>query len=165
MAVRGERDVAAIPKATFGEPLAESSRGLRGRIGRTAVEKTEDRHGRLLRESGARHRRRAAHKSDEIAAVHSNSQPETDFFICRTIAPWDPSRTGRQFTIGPAMRFGPRPSNSLGAMSIMIKVLYVEDNDDNVYMLKMRLELLGEFEISRGRGRREGLRDGRDRGA
>jgi CheY-like chemotaxis protein len=29
----------------------------------------------------------------------------------------------------------------------VIKVLYVEDNDDNVYMLKMRLELLGEFEV------------------
>ncbi len=31
--------------------------------------------------------------------------------------------------------------------SIVIKVLYVEDNDDNVYMLKMRLELLGDFEV------------------
>ena len=29
----------------------------------------------------------------------------------------------------------------------MIKILYVEDNDDNVYMLKMRLELLGEYEV------------------
>jgi two-component system cell cycle response regulator DivK len=29
----------------------------------------------------------------------------------------------------------------------VIKVLYVEDNEDNVYMLKMRLELLGEFEV------------------
>jgi CheY-like chemotaxis protein len=29
----------------------------------------------------------------------------------------------------------------------VIKILYVEDNDDNVYMLKMRLELLGEFEV------------------
>ena len=29
----------------------------------------------------------------------------------------------------------------------MIKLLYVEDNDDNVYMLKMRLELLGDFEV------------------
>jgi two-component system, cell cycle response regulator DivK len=29
----------------------------------------------------------------------------------------------------------------------VIKVLYVEDNDDNVYMLKMRLELLGNFEV------------------
>ena len=29
----------------------------------------------------------------------------------------------------------------------MIKVLYVEDNDDNIYMLKMRLELLGDFEV------------------
>ena len=29
----------------------------------------------------------------------------------------------------------------------MTKVLYVEDNDDNIYMLKMRLELLGDFEV------------------
>ena len=29
----------------------------------------------------------------------------------------------------------------------MIKVLYIEDNDDNVYMLKMRLELLGDMEV------------------
>ena len=29
----------------------------------------------------------------------------------------------------------------------MIKILYVEDNDDNVYMLKTRLELLDEFEV------------------
>jgi CheY-like chemotaxis protein len=27
------------------------------------------------------------------------------------------------------------------------KVLYVEDNDDNVFMLKMRLELLGDFKV------------------
>jgi CheY-like chemotaxis protein len=29
----------------------------------------------------------------------------------------------------------------------VIRVLYVEDNDDNVYMLKMRLELLGDMEV------------------
>jgi two-component system cell cycle response regulator DivK len=29
----------------------------------------------------------------------------------------------------------------------VIKLLYVEDNDDNVYMLKMRLELLDEFDV------------------
>jgi two-component system cell cycle response regulator DivK len=29
----------------------------------------------------------------------------------------------------------------------VIRILYVEDNDDNVYMLKMRLELLDEFEV------------------
>ena len=29
----------------------------------------------------------------------------------------------------------------------MIRVLYVEDNDDNVYMLKLRLELTDEFEV------------------
>jgi CheY-like chemotaxis protein len=27
------------------------------------------------------------------------------------------------------------------------RLLYIEDNDDNVYMLKMRLELLDEFEV------------------
>jgi len=27
------------------------------------------------------------------------------------------------------------------------KILYIEDNDDNVYMLKMRLELEGDFEV------------------
>jgi two-component system cell cycle response regulator DivK len=30
----------------------------------------------------------------------------------------------------------------------MTKILYVEDNEDNVYMLKMRLELIEGFEIS-----------------
>ena len=29
----------------------------------------------------------------------------------------------------------------------MIRILYVEDNDDNIYMLKMRLELTDEFEV------------------
>jgi two-component system cell cycle response regulator DivK len=29
----------------------------------------------------------------------------------------------------------------------VIKILYVEDNDDNVYKLKKRLELLGDFEV------------------
>jgi two-component system cell cycle response regulator DivK len=29
----------------------------------------------------------------------------------------------------------------------MTRVLYIEDNDDNVYMLKMRLELLDGFEV------------------
>ena len=29
----------------------------------------------------------------------------------------------------------------------MIRILYVEDNDDNVYMLKMRLELTDEFVV------------------
>ena len=47
----------------------------------------------------------------------------------------------------------------------MTKVLYVEDNDDNVYMLKMRLELLGDFEVLTAEDGREGLRDGRHRAA
>jgi two-component system cell cycle response regulator DivK len=30
----------------------------------------------------------------------------------------------------------------------VIRILYVEDNDDNVYMLRMRLELLKGYELS-----------------
>ncbi len=30
---------------------------------------------------------------------------------------------------------------------MVIRVLYVDDNEDNIYMLKMRLELLGDFEV------------------
>ena len=29
----------------------------------------------------------------------------------------------------------------------MIRILYVEDNDDNIYMLKMRLEMIEGFEV------------------
>jgi CheY-like chemotaxis protein len=29
----------------------------------------------------------------------------------------------------------------------VIRVLYVDDNEDNIYMLKMRLELLSDFEV------------------
>jgi CheY-like chemotaxis protein len=29
----------------------------------------------------------------------------------------------------------------------MIRILYVEDNDDNIYMLKMRLEMVEGFEV------------------
>ena len=42
----------------------------------------------------------------------------------------------------------------------MTKLLYVEDNDDNVYMLKMRLELLGDFEVVTAENGERGLRDG-----
>jgi CheY-like chemotaxis protein len=30
---------------------------------------------------------------------------------------------------------------------VVTRILYVEDNDDNIYMLKMRLELLDDFEV------------------
>jgi CheY-like chemotaxis protein len=37
--------------------------------------------------------------------------------------------------------------SATGGSSVVVKVLYIEDNDDDVYMLKMRLELLGNFEV------------------
>ena len=37
-----------------------------------------------------------------------------------------------------------------------MKVLYVEDNDDDVYLLKTRLELLGDFEVLTARNGEKG---------
>jgi hypothetical protein len=42
--------------------------------------------------------------------------------------------------------------------SVVVKVLYIEDNDDDVYMLKMRLELLGDFEVLTARTARRDVR-------
>src|SRR5262245_21290235 len=42
---------------------------------------------------------------------------------------------------------GQASSPQRGGSSVVVKVLYIEDNDDDVYMLKMRLELLGNFEV------------------
>jgi len=39
------------------------------------------------------------------------------------------------------------PAAGDGIESTVVKLLYIEDNDDDVYMLKMRLELLGNFEV------------------
>jgi two-component system, cell cycle response regulator DivK len=39
-------------------------------------------------------------------------------------------------------------TDKTGDHAAVVKVLYVEDNDDNVYMLKMRLELLDGFEVA-----------------
>ena len=39
----------------------------------------------------------------------------------------------------------------------MTKLLYVEDNDDNIYMLKMRLELLDDFEVLTAENGERGL--------
>ena len=39
-----------------------------------------------------------------------------------------------------------QPSHRDGS-GIVTKLLYVEHNDDNLYMLKTRLELLGDFEV------------------
>ena len=39
----------------------------------------------------------------------------------------------------------------------MIKLLYVEDNDDNIYMLKMRLDLLGGYDILAAYNGAEGI--------
>src|SRR5262245_53438377 len=38
----------------------------------------------------------------------------------------------------------------------MTRVLYVEHNDDNLYMLKTRLELLGDFQVIAAEEHREG---------
>jgi len=43
------------------------------------------------------------------------------------------------------------------------KVLYIEHDDDNLYMLKMRLERVGDFEVLAAEESEEGLQVGIDR--
>src|SRR3989440_4904516 len=54
---------------------------------------------------------------------------------------------GRPGGAHPPARAQQSPGQQRNGSSIVTKVLYVEDNDDNVFMLKMRLELLGDFEV------------------
>jgi CheY-like chemotaxis protein len=54
---------------------------------------------------------------------------------------------GRPVRASPPARADEARSQQWDGSSIVTKVLYVEDNDDNVFMLKMRLELLGDFEV------------------
>src|SRR5262249_29639476 len=54
---------------------------------------------------------------------------------------------GRPGGARPPARAQQASSQQRDGSSIVTKVLYVEDNDDNVFMLKMRLELLGDFEV------------------
>jgi CheY-like chemotaxis protein len=49
--------------------------------------------------------------------------------------------------VKPALMSDQACSTQRDRNSIVVKVLYIEDNDDDVYMLKMRLELLGTFEV------------------
>src|SRR5262249_20077791 len=53
-------------------------------------------------------------------------------------------RAGRSHPAAGAKQTSSRKRDGSSAVT---KVLYVEDNDDNIYMLKMRLELLGDFEV------------------
>src|SRR5262249_37273057 len=54
---------------------------------------------------------------------------------------------GRPGGAHPPARAQQAPGQQRNGSSLVTKVLYVEDNDDNVFMLKMRLELLGDFEV------------------
>src|SRR4030095_12780175 len=55
--------------------------------------------------------------------------------------------TGRPGRAHPSARAEDACGQQRDGTSIVTKVLYIEDNDDNVYMLKMRLEFLGDFEV------------------
>src|SRR5262249_7881885 len=54
-------------------------------------------------------------------------------------------------------RGDPQEVRSLGGGRPMSRILYVEDNEDNVYMLKMRLELIEGFEIAVARDGAEAI--------
>ena len=62
-----------------------------------------------------------------------------------------PTSTQDRYGVGMPWWRGKRPPTEPAGRNrnriAVVKVLYIEDNDDDVYMLKMRLELLGNFEV------------------
>jgi CheY-like chemotaxis protein len=54
---------------------------------------------------------------------------------------------GASIHLGGEAKSRPRASRPQRDRIAVVKVLYIEDNDDDVYMLNMRLELLGNFEV------------------
>jgi CheY-like chemotaxis protein len=62
-----------------------------------------------------------------------------------------PTSTQDRYGVGMPWWRGKRPPTEPAGRNrnriAVLKVLYIEDNDDDVYMLKMRLELLGNFEV------------------
>jgi two-component system cell cycle response regulator DivK len=52
----------------------------------------------------------------------------------------------------------PRPASKKDGIGNVTKVLYIEHDDDNLYMLKMRLERVGDFEVLAAEDSEEGCR-------
>jgi|SRR6516162_3660633 len=73
-----DRDVATLDIAGVGEPVSERRGVINGGLGRTWMEKADDRHRGLLRACRERPRRRPAEERDEIAPsqfIKSHSIP------------------------------------------------------------------------------------------
>jgi hypothetical protein len=71
-----DRQILALDKTSFAQPLAECGISMGGRGRRPGVEKTDHRYGRLLRPRRERpHRHCAAEQGDELAAPHCPMPP------------------------------------------------------------------------------------------
>src|SRR5262249_59053934 len=66
-----DRHVLTLDISGLFQSSAEIAQTLRDNVGRSGVEKSDDRHRRLLRARRERPSRRAAEQRDELAALHS----------------------------------------------------------------------------------------------
>src|SRR5262249_50503510 len=121
----------------------------REQAGRDPARSDDARNGRLCgRRSLAEGRRLAGHPGYRHHLARSRRQRPRAIECRRPIRARQgevpAGRPGRAHPPGGAQQ---APGQQRNGSSIVTKVLYVEDNDDNVFMLKMRLELLGDFEV------------------
>ena len=80
-------------------------------------------------------------------ARSQRERPRAIEFRCTIRAGQGKIPTGGLGRAHPSPRARQAGSPQSDGSGIVTKLLYVEDNDDNIYMLKMRLELLGDFEV------------------
>src|SRR5262247_2863744 len=132
---------------------SKRSRGVgssqRRQAGRDPARSNDARDGRLWgRRRLAEGRRLAGHPGHRHHGAGSRRQGPGAIECRRPIrAGQGEVPAGRPGGAHPAARAQQACGQQRNGSSIVTKVLYVEDNDDNVFMLKMRLELLGDFEV------------------
>jgi hypothetical protein len=95
------------------------------------------------------HHARPEYKRSRAASPVLWDQPRTN---CRQSIPRQYQDGARHQQLNDLVNFLTRLAATVFRQSIVTKVPYIDDNDDNVFMLKMQLELLGHFERSRPQG-------------
>src|SRR5262245_44594640 len=134
---RGDEWTRGAGTSSTGQARCDLARSDDARDGRFCCSRSVAEGSRLARYSGRRHHcarpRRQGPRETELGGTNCAGQGNVP--------------GGRPGRAHPTRRAEPASSYQRDGSGIVTKILYIEDNDDNVYMLKMRLELLGDFEV------------------
>src|SRR5215510_12063987 len=139
----------AMGRARGGERTRGAGSSPTGQAGRDPARSDDARNGRLCgRRRLAEGGRLAGHPGHRHHLARSRRQGPGAIECRRPIrAGQGEVPAGRPGGAHPPVGAQQAPGQQRNGSSLVTKVLYVEDNDDNVFMLKMRLELLGDFEV------------------